>query len=135
MKKEEIARFFWEILPRRIKDLLKFLWNLFPLEIERLDDFIVKVKESQQPVVVEKIEEPAISTEGVYMGKWFYVMVFSFAKNGKKIAHRAFFEYLPANIYGQVDERRNTELMQKIAHVKQMMLQYLTIKKIPISLN
>lgn len=140
MKKEKIARFFWKILPRRIKDLLKFLWNLFPLEIERLDDFIVKVKESRKLVVVEKINEDAVVSDHEYrtrtvIGKRFAVELISFAANGKKIMYRAFFEFLPADIHEQVDEERNVALAQKIDYVARKISQYLTLKNIPVKTN
>ena len=137
MKKEEIARFLWDSLPQQAKRLLKFLWNLFPLEIEQLHDFIVEVKESREPVEIEKIDEEAIASDHEYhtytlIGKRFAVELVSFAANGKKIVHKYFHAFLPANINGQIDKERETVLTQKLSYETRKILQYLKLKEVPV---
>ncbi len=127
----------WDSLPQWAKSLLKFLWNLFPLEIERLDDFIVRVKESKAPVEIEKINEDVIVSDQDYhaptkIGKRFAVKIISFASNGKKIIHNAFYAFLPADFTGQIDEVKDEMLTQKLASETEKTLNILSLEKIPV---
>lgn len=139
MKKVGMARSLWKSLPQWTKRLLKFLWNLFPLEIEKLDDFIAKVKESEEPVEVEKIIEPIIITSEynvhTVLGRRFVVKLRSFASNGKEIVHKAFNAFLSADLYGQIDEKENEILTQKVSSEAQKIFKALSLKNIPIKSN
>lgn len=137
MEKVGMARFLWDSLPQWTKRLLRFLWNLFPLEIEKFEDFIVKVKESREPVEIEKVNETVVSNyEQTYviLGRVFAVKLRSFAANGKEIIHKAFYAFLPADLNGQINEKDAVLLTQKLASEAQMIFETLNLKKIPIKI-